>query len=91
MNDLRTKTGIRRDMTYTRRAMQQIDQAMRNDDWAAVSEMARELSGIWGTVDNDALDHIEAAREAADDEPNPLAVQVPAGAWDQDVWNAWTR
>lgn len=58
-----------------------------NDEMSAEIAVAGSMGEIFK------CDGAQATMKVDDpaDEPNPLAVQVPAGAWDQDVWNAWTR
>jgi len=53
------KANVRRDMTYTRRQMRSIEEAMRWGDWQTVSDISLELSGIWGTICQEALERHE--------------------------------
>ena len=93
MNDIKvTKSRVRNDFKHARYLMRLADDAMKEAeyDFEGMESLANELVACMATFEEWIADERDAAEEAAD-EPNPLAVQVPAGAWDQDVWNAWTR
>jgi hypothetical protein len=50
-----SKQEVRNDMAYTRRAMRLVDAYMKSGDWNKVEEIAQELSGVWGNIQQAAL------------------------------------
>ena len=49
-----SKRRVRREATWTREALRQLDDAMRENDWQRVAAIAAEISAVWGTVSDDA-------------------------------------
>lgn len=98
-----TKSQVRSDFKYARELMRQADAAMRSyrpvpgeNDYEDMRAIANELIACVATFEQwveEAQDAAEAAEEEREETetPNPYAVQIPQGAWDQDEWNMWTR
>lgn len=53
------KTNIQTDMSYTRMIFKLIDDAMRHGDWETVAGHAKELSSVWGTIGERAMNRHE--------------------------------
>lgn len=97
MNDYKvTKSQVRSNFRYAREMMRQAEAAMKanSTDFADMTSIANELIACAATFAEyveDAREAYAEAQEEAQEEPNPYAVQIPNGAFDQDEWNAYTR
>lgn len=94
MNEQVTKSQVRNNFKYAREMMRQADELMKADevDLTFAQEIAAELTACVATFAewvDDKQDEFDEAQD--DDDMNPLAVVMPAGAFDQQVWNAWTN
>lgn len=54
---------MRREMTYTRRAMRHVDDLLKQGQWEDARQIALEISGVWGGI-TEALE-IRAVDEAS--------------------------
>ena len=87
-----TKSQVRSDFKYAREMMRQADAAMKSGstDFEDMESIANEMIAAASTFAQWVEEQKEAAAEKPAVDPK-YTVQIPAGAWDQDIWNIWTR
>lgn len=90
-----TKSQVRSDFKYAREMMRQADAVMRSSskNFEDMESIANELIAAASTFAQWVEEQKESAAQEREEKetPNPYAVQIPQGAWNQDEWNAYTR
>ena len=88
-----TKSQVRSDFRYARFLMRQADDVMKSGstDFEDMESIANEMIAAASTFAQWVEEQKEAAAENQEDDMNPLAVIMPPGAFNQQVWNAWTN